>query len=974
MPLSPPRICDLGTAAGDVAIAARRALALGFDGLASDDPDALLGGCGGLIPVANIAFPQMRADDDLVRRHPDWFAAKPIRAPAGIVDPRHPPRSDGYVIARYHDAPDAFAVLWYEALARLVERGVRGFRFRAPQAFAPDALRGLIARIRALASRTLFIADIAGLTREQLAVLAGCGFDYCLSSLAWWDFRQSWLVEEYEAALQVGAVLSRVDAETGLSPASCREREARLAAAAVAGSGLWMPLRFAEGCEDCERLDDSIRTVNALIASEPILAGPGALVQRDGALLRTPTPDPRTARQALAAVVDAGCLAALDDWHLGPAVAADGGEAPVPGCARILRAERRPPLVASPPQLDATAPRIVIANVSPAVDNGAFAVKRVAGDTLAIEADIFTDGHPALAAELIHGDKRSPMRPVENDRWRGAIALDRIGRHTFHIEAWIDRYGGFARDLAKKRDAGRDVALDLREGAAMVDETLGVAAPDSAVLLAPETIEAMRRVEARRFLVRSPAFPVSADRPGAMFASWYELFPRSQGGSAGRHGSFADVAARLPDIRAMGFDVLYLPPIHPIGRTNRKGRNNALIAGPGDPGSVYAIGSDAGGHDAIHPELGTLADFRALIAAAHAHGLEIALDFAVQCSPDHPWLKEHPGWFDWRADGSIKFAENPPKTYEDIVNVDFYAKDAVPGLWLALRDIVRFWAGEGVRIFRVDNPHTKPFAFWQWLIASIRATDPDVIFLAEAFTRPKVMNHLAKLGFTQSYTYFTWRNTKDELTQYLTELNAAPARDFFRPHFFVNTPDINPYFLQSSGRPGFLIRAALAATLSGLWGVYSGFELCEAAALPGREEYLDSEKYAVKPRDWHAPGNIRAEIATLNRLRKAHPALQSHLGVTFYNAFNPNVLYYGKHAPGETSRILVAVSLDPHGAQACDFEIPLWEWGLPDSGALLAEDLLSGRHVVWHGKIQHLHLAPDAPYRIWRICPAEDQP
>ncbi|MBV9043894.1 MAG: DUF3416 domain-containing protein, partial [Alphaproteobacteria bacterium] len=545
---------------------------------------------------------------------------------------------------------------------------------------------------------------------------------------------------------------------------------------------------------------------------------------------------------------------------------------------------------------------------------------------------------------------------------------------SFAIEAWVDRYGSFARDLRKKQDAGRDIALDLEEGASMVQEALGISAADTAVLLAPETIEAMRRMEPRRVVVRSASFPVDADRNGAMFASWYELFPRSQTDSEQRHGTLCDVIARLPEIRAMGFDVLYLPPIHPIGTTNRKGRNNALTAGPGDPGSVYAIGSEQGGHDAIHPELGTLDDFRTLVAAAQTHGLEIALDFAVQCSPDHPWLKEHPGWFDWRADGSVKYAENPPKTYEDIVNVDFYAKDAVTELWLTLRDIVRFWAGQGVRIFRVDNPHTKPFPFWQWLIASIRATDPDVLFLAEAFTRPKIMNHLAKLGFTQSYTYFTWRNTKAELTQYLTELNEPPVRDFFRPHFFVNTPDINPYFLQTSGRPGFLIRAVLAATLSGLWGVYSGFELCEAAALPGREEYLDSEKYTVKPRNWHAPGNIIAEITQLNRLRKTHPALQTHLGVTFYNAFNPNILYYGKHVAGERTRILVAVSLNPHGAEGCDFEIPLWEWGLSDSGALLAEDLLTGHHFVWHGKMQHLHLTPDAPYRIWRVCPAEDQP
>jgi starch synthase (maltosyl-transferring) len=418
--------------------------------------------------------------------------------------------------------------------------------------------------------------------------------------------------------------------------------------------------------------------------------------------------------------------------------------------------------------------------------------------------------------------------------------------------------------------------------------------------------------------------------------------------------------------------VLYFPPIHPVGTSNRKGRNNALKAEPGDVGSVYAIGSPEGGHEAIHSQLGTLQDFRALVAAAHENGLEIALDFAVQASPDHPWLKQHPGWFAWRPDGSIKYAENPPKKYEDIVNIDFYAQEAVPDLWLALRDVVLFWIEQGVKTFRVDNPHTKPFPFWQWLIADVRGNHPDVIFLAEAFTRPKVMYHLAKLGFSQSYTYFTWRHTKGELTEYIRELNARPVADFFRPHFFVNTPDINPYFLQTSGPPGFLIRAALASTLSGLWGMYSGFELCEAVPLPGREEYLDSEKYEVRVRDWSQPGNIVAEIAQLNRLRRVEPALQTHLGTTFYNAFNDNILYFGKAAPGHGDRILVAISLDPHHAQEADFEVPLWEWNRTDHDALDCEDLLRGGRWRWQGKMQHMRLTPEAPYAIWRVQPPRD--
>jgi starch synthase (maltosyl-transferring) len=435
------------------------------------------------------------------------------------------------------------------------------------------------------------------------------------------------------------------------------------------------------------------------------------------------------------------------------------------------------------------------------------------------------------------------------------------------------------------------------------------------------------------------------------------------------------VLQALPRVRDMGFDVLYFPPIHPIGRTNRKGRNNALITAPGDPGSPYAIGGDEGGHDAIHPELGTPEDFRRLVAEAARQGLEIALDFAIQCSPDHPWLKQHPEWFRQRADGSIRYAENPPKKYEDIVNVDFYADAAIPDLWLALRNVVLHWVGEGVKIFRVDNPHTKPLPFWEWMIADVRARHPDVMFLSEAFTRPAMMYRLGKVGFSQSYTYFTWRNSKAELAEYMHELTTTEVVDFFRPNLFVNTPDINPYFLQASGRPGFLIRACLAATLSGLWGMYSGFELCEAAPLPGREEYLDSEKYEIRRRDFDAPGNIVREISTLNRLRKFHPALQSHRGLTFYNSFNDQVMVYGKATPAHDDMVLVAVSFDPHHVQEADFEVPLWEWHMPDDGEVEVEDLMRGHRFAWRGKVQRVRLDPaDLPFAIWRIAPAAARP
>jgi starch synthase (maltosyl-transferring) len=419
----------------------------------------------------------------------------------------------------------------------------------------------------------------------------------------------------------------------------------------------------------------------------------------------------------------------------------------------------------------------------------------------------------------------------------------------------------------------------------------------------------------------------------------------------------------------MGFDVLYLTPIHPIGATNRKGRNNSLVAEPDDPGSPYAIGSRDGGHDAIHPELGDIDDFRALVVAAREHGLELALDFAVQCSLDHPWIKAHPEWFDWRPDGSIRFAENPPKKYEDIVNVHFY-DDAFPALWLALRDVVLHWVREGVRIFRVDNPHTKPFPFWAWLIRTVQAEYPDVIFLSEAFTRPKIMRHLAKIGFTQSYSYFTWRNTKQELTDYVIELTTGPSRAYMRPNFFVNTPDINPFYLQSGGRAAHRVRLVLAATLAGNYGVYSGFELCEATPLKGKEEYADSEKYELRAWDWDRPGHIREDIRFINRLRQTSPSLQIFSNTKFYNAWNDNILYYGKATEDRTDILLFAVNLDPHNAHDCDFEVPLWEFGLPDHGTVEVEDVVSGHRFSWTGKVQHMRLDPETmPYVVWRLRP-----
>lgn len=650
--------------------------------------------------------------------------------------------------------------------------------------------------------------------------------------------------------------------------------------------------------------------------------------------------------------------------------------------------------------------RVVIEAVAPSLDDGRFAVRAVVSESVAVSADVFTDGHASPSAILRWRAldstvwRETPMTPTGNDRWYAEFRPTRLGRHEFKVEAWRDPYLNWCGEVAKKLDAGQPVELEILEGIECVRQ-IAAQAPSArvrkdierlaqhaesqapalayATLSSPSAHDAVAAARYRPFLATSPVVALDVEPVEAAFASWYELFPRSQSGDAAKHGTFDDVIRRLPAIAEMGFDVLYMPPIHPIGQTHRKGKNNRLDAQPDDPGSPYAIGDATGGHDAIHSELGTFDDFRRLRDAAQSHHLRIALDFAVQCSPDHPWLREHPGWFDWRADGSLRYAENPPKKYEDIVNVDFYTPDAIPGLWLALRDIVLFWISEGIDLFRVDNPHTKPLPFWEWLIGSVRAAHPRTVFLSEAFTRPKLMYRLAKIGFSQSYTYFTWRETKDEITDYLMELQRPEIAACFRPHFFVNTPDINPYHLQRGGRPVHLARAALATTLSGLWGMYSGFELCEATALPGREEYLDAEKYEIRAWDWQRPGNIVREITVLNRIRRRHPALQTHRGVTFLNADNPHVLYFEKATPTRSDVVLVAINLDAGQPHDATIELPLWRWGLPDDAPLGVENLLDGTQFEWQANHQRIHLPPHAPYAVWSVRPlrtsdANDEP
>ncbi len=640
--------------------------------------------------------------------------------------------------------------------------------------------------------------------------------------------------------------------------------------------------------------------------------------------------------------------------------------------------------------------RVVIENVWPQIDGGRHPVKRVVGDVLEVWADIFSDGHEALGACVRYREagsnawREAPMAFFDNDRWRGEVPLARNALYRYTIEAWRDHFATWRSDFLKKRAAGQAIDLELIEGRDLVakaaaqaggldGETLAAlvsrleSGGDDAGVLEPllldEALPAlMRRAAPRANLSRyQPELEVVVDRTAAVFSAWYELFPRSTSGDPRRHGTFRDVITWLPYVRDLGFDVLYLPPIHPIGLTHRKGRNNALQAGPDDPGSPWAIGSAEGGHRAIHPALGTFDDFHRLLLAAREHGLEIALDFAIQCSPDHPWIREHPEWFDWRPDGTIKYAENPPKRYQDIVNVHFYG-DALPTLWFELRDVVLFWVERGVRIFRVDNPHTKPVPFWEWLIREVQRRHPEVIFLSEAFTRPKMMKKLAKAGFTQSYSYFTWRNTRAELTEYLTELTRGESREYMRPNFFVNTPDINPIPLQNAGRAAFQIRAVLAATLSAAWGLYSGFELCESEPLPGREEYLNSEKYEIKARDADQPGNIRDYIARLNRIRRENPALQAFLNLNFFDAHDDQVLFYGKHTADRDNIIWIAVNLDPDQPHETTIELPLASLGLDDGASVQVENLFGGERFHWQGREQRIRLDPTFnPCEIWRI-------
>ena len=631
-------------------------------------------------------------------------------------------------------------------------------------------------------------------------------------------------------------------------------------------------------------------------------------------------------------------------------------------------------------------PRVVIEQITPMLDGGRYPVKRTIGSVIDIGAAIFKDGHDLIGARVIHrlfGDANWESVTLtyqhEVDRWFGSFRADRLGRVEYAVQAWPDHFGTWRSELEKRLNAGQDVRPELVEGAALIARYAQAAAVDPSGLLArsrrqladsglglDERLKVALGDELKALLsgpmtpneiAQGPMLELIVDRVEATFSAWYELFPRSQAQAPGQHGTFADTLRRVPEIVAQGFDVLYLPPIHPIGEVNRKGRNNARLAEPGNVGSPWAIGSRHGGHDAVHPELGTIEEFEALVKGARDFGLEIALDYALQCAPDHPWVREHPEWFFVRADGTVRYAENPPKKYEDIYPINFWCEDR-KRLWEACRNVLLFWIERGVKIFRVDNPHTKPLAFWEWALRDIQEKHPDVIFLSESFTRPNRLKALAKLGFNQSYTYFTWKNSSWELKEYLAELVQPEMLSYFRPNFFANTPDILHEYLQSGGRPAFRIRLVLAATLSPCYGIYSGFELCENVPVRyGSEEYMDSEKYEIKSRDLNAYGNIKQDVARINRIRRENAALHELANLEFLHSEYEGVLAYRKYA--HNSEIIVVVNLDPFNVHETMIHVPIQRMGIADGEPYEVADLMSGARYTWRGSRNFVRLDPN---------------
>ncbi|MDN5864694.1 MAG: DUF3416 domain-containing protein [Gammaproteobacteria bacterium] len=944
-----------------------------------------------------------------VRAHPDWFVPGPDEAPAIPVGAGPHELAASLVECDFSGAArDALIRFWSDVAARTIGRGFDALVCRAAHRLAPEVWSEILAPPR---GKTAFWAETFGAPIEASERLASAGFDAFFSSAPWWDFRADWFLEQEARLRRLAPTIAFAE-----PPGERRTNAPGVFRYGFAATAAWGAV-VVDSSEP-----GKIAAINEMKRATPALNGPSRLRRLNAPAARAVgltvessaegiapalllfNPDP----QAVAEVSCGPLFAALDAC-LGEARERTPGRSPVrldaatrlaleplsmrcfelvPPGARATRRSLRAPARAPGP--------IAIERVAPQIGAGEYPVKRILGETVRVFADVIVEGHARPSAALrcravgARAWREKVFEFFDNDRWQGEFAPDRLGRWEFQVTAWHDRYGAWREETIRRRDAGQPLGSELGEAESMLSEAIAAAgkrgrarlveiqnllerqggdeAARAELLLTETTGKYVGSALPRDGLTASPVFPVLVERARARTGAWYECFPRSLG-QPGKHGNFDALIRHLPYIAGLGFDVLYLPPIHPIGAAHRKGKNNSLEAAAGDPGSPWAIGSGSGGHDAIHPELGTLADFHRLLGAARQEGLEVALDFAIQCSRDHPWLGEHPEWFRWRPDGSIRYAENPPKKYQDIVNLDFYCAER-EALWQALAEIVLFWCARGVRIFRVDNPHTKPLPFWEWLLGEVRARYPDTIFLAEAFTRPKLMYRLAKLGFSQSYTYFTWRETKAELTEYLEELTRDPVAQFFRPNFWVNTPDINPLYLHGGVRAGFVIRAVLAATLAPSWGMYSGYELCEHLPLLNedgseREEYLDAEKYELKPRDFDAPGNIRAEVALLNRIRRNHPALAELANLKFHMAHNDRMVFYSKQAADDVLWILV--SLDAQTPQEADVELPLEMLDADESAVIEVEDAFAGGHWHWQGRHQHVRLSPERPALILRV-------
>ena len=1002
-----------------------------FRGSEPDDDDALLRGFTDaarayrLRAIMDLVVNHTAKDSALATNRPDWFTrdARGNFVSPYATDPADPSRKTvwGDLAELDYRTPQQRQILaYFQKLVRhYIGLGFGGFRCDAAYKVPTEVWRGLIGDAKASLPDVVFCAENLGAPKEAVLALDGAGFDYLFNSVKWWDFESPWLLEQYEEfrhiARSIGfpeshdtdrlinELLAAGIPETQIEP---RYRRAYAFAAAYS-AGVMIPMGFEYGwsrrldvvgshadSEEHRRFDLSefITEVNAVKRAIPALneEGPQRLLSDQA--------DPVVAleRQAENGGSRVFILVNTHDQESHEITLEASQIEVAPLEVRVLRAghvaaERA---VRQHPLWRPKA-RIHIEEVYPELDGGRYPVKRIAGELFEVWADLFRDGHDKLSAVLKYryedeAWREAPFVFFDNDRWVGRFRLDAVGLWRYTIEAWTDHFESWRDEVEKKRAADQSIELELVEGQAIVEEALQQARGADAerirrllrdlsdadagtrteLLLSSELRGLMARCPVRSDAVRyHRELEVVVDRRAARFAAWYEMFPRSQGSKPGKGAGFDDCIARLPEIARLGFDVVYLVPIHPIGRVNRKGKDNSTLAEPGDPGSPYAIGSTEGGHRAVNLDLGNLSDFCRFVDAAAALGVEVALDFAIQCAPDHPWVREHPEWFRFRPDGTIKYAENPPKKYEDIVNVDFDNADR-KGLWTELRDTILFWIDQGVRTFRVDNPHTKPLPFWEWLIREVKARCPETIFLAEAFTRPKMMRALAKAGFTQSYTYFTWRNTKSELAEYLTELTGYPAKEYFRPNFFTNTPDILPVFLQEGGRPAFRIRLVLAATLSPVYGIYNGFELCERAPIPGREEYLHSEKYEYKTWDWDRPGNIKQDIAALNRFRRNNPAMQEFLNLRFLNCSDPNILAYAKVSADRANVVIIVVNLDPHGVHEDTVELPLAEFGLAPDAQFALEEAISGRVVACRGAYQRFHLEPETnPALVFRLLP-----